>query len=251
MLPLFIAVQFLTRIPIRLSESPDKDDFTSSLIYFPLVGALIGSFIALIWNSFFYLGFSRSLSSAISIVAGLLLTGALHEDGTADTLDGFGGGKDRNDILRIMRDSQVGSFGSLGIILIVILRMSALETIDPSKMMLSLVLAHTWARFAAVTLTVISPAVQRDRLSTAMILCQNSNWTHLLRSWFVALCITYWISSSYFWVPIAITMVVVPILKRWYLRNIGGITGDCIGFCVVMIELLILSVCSLIFASAS
>src|SRR5258706_378737 len=118
MKPLLAAIAFLTRIPVPSQWSFDAADVGRATRWFPLIGALIG--IA------YYLAF-RALSPFLSpLVIGLMLvgleailTGALHLDGLADTADGFGGGSTREDVLRIMRDHAIGSYGAIALILLV------------------------------------------------------------------------------------------------------------------------------------
>src|SRR5688572_13760592 len=105
------AVTFLTRIPVPGPAFSD-DRLAHSARYFPLVGALVGGVGGLAVLLLAHL-FPAPLCIALSMALTLLLTGAIHEDGWADTCDGFGGGRTPEDILRIMQDSRVGAFGAI------------------------------------------------------------------------------------------------------------------------------------------
>ena len=107
-----LALGFLSRIPVPQDPdfSPEKLDGTAR--YFPLVGLLIGGVTAIALLVFFALFNNPLLAVLLSMAVGLLLTGAFHEDGLADSADGFGGGWRRDDVLRIMKDSRIGSYGT-------------------------------------------------------------------------------------------------------------------------------------------
>ena len=115
------AVRFFTRIPLPRSVSPDPETQHQALKYFPLVGWLVGSACALT----FHLAaeyWPASVAVILSIIVGILLTGALHEDGFADSCDGFGGGWDKAQVLTIMKDPRIGSYAALGLILLLLLK---------------------------------------------------------------------------------------------------------------------------------
>jgi len=140
------AVRFLTVIPIPMRDVSDEADFASSLIYFPLVGFFIGVVCAFIWyiSSLFV---SQFTSSAIVVTVWVVLTGALHLDGFTDTVDGLGGGKTREEKLAIMKDSRIGTFGSVSLILLIVLKIAMLSELSEGYPVFAIILAAATGRW--------------------------------------------------------------------------------------------------------
>ncbi len=144
-----IALQFLTRIPLKHVDPLPDDWLPRSAKYMPLVGALIGVITgAIIVIS--ALVFPWPVPIVIGLASAILLTGALHEDGLADTVDAFGGGSSRERCLEIMKDSRIGTFGTLALIATLALKGTALAQIDPVSAIRILIAAYAGARLAAV-----------------------------------------------------------------------------------------------------
>ena len=121
------AASFLTRLPLRFpSPSAEPDLLPRTMTWFPLVGAGIGLITGLVYLSASGLGATPALAGWLAVVATVVLTGGLHEDGLADFADGLGGGNTREEKLAIMRDSRIGSYGVLAMVLVIGLRVSAL-----------------------------------------------------------------------------------------------------------------------------
>ncbi len=154
-----VATGFLTRIPV-ISNRPDGGPLAYAAWAFPLVGAGIGLIAGFVFAAAQLLGLGDLPAALLAISAGLLLTGALHEDGLADTADGLGGGHDREQKLAIMRDSRVGSFGVLALVLSVGLRAAALARIGEAVFAgLALIAAHAASRgLIAAALRAMVPA---------------------------------------------------------------------------------------------
>lgn len=150
------AVQFLTRIPVpRLADFEDSW-ITRSTRYFPLVGQIVGALCAavLLLAGELWQGFVPLL---LALVAGVLITGAFHEDGLADTADGLGGGRDAAHRLAIMKDSRIGTFGALALLLMLALKLGALALFTPGVAALLLLASHGAGRTAAVVVMAALP----------------------------------------------------------------------------------------------
>lgn len=162
-----LATAMLTRLATGIAP-PAEGMVAAACWAFPLVGAGIG-FIA---GGVFFVaqaaGFGNALPALLAVLAGLLITGALHEDGLADTADGFGGGRDRKRKLAIMRDSRCGTYGVAALVFSIGLRGAALATIgDPVHAGLALVGAHAAARgFLGPAMRLLPPA-RADGLGAA------------------------------------------------------------------------------------
>lgn len=155
-----LAVQFLTRLPVPLGDGYSPQRAAASIRYFPLVGILIGALCAAVyWTAEWVL---PSLPSVLlAVVAGLLVTGALHEDGLADTFDGIGGARTRDQAITIMKDSRLGTYGVLALILALALKISALSQLDARTVCIALVAAHGLSRLSSVLVIATSHYVGR------------------------------------------------------------------------------------------
>lgn len=161
------ATSVLTRLPVGAATAPDGAIGAAGWA-FPLVGAGIGALCAMAYFVAGLLGLPDILAAFVAVAAGLALTGALHEDGLADTADGFGGGRTREDKLAIMRDSRHGTFGILALVLSVALRGAALAAIgDPIHAALALIAAHAASRGALPSMMRVLPAARPDGLGAA------------------------------------------------------------------------------------
>jgi adenosylcobinamide-GDP ribazoletransferase len=144
-----VALQFLTRLPVPSPRRFEADAITRGARYFPLVGQIVGALSAgvLLLASRLWGGWIPAL---LAVAAGVAITGALHEDGLADTADGLVGGRDTAQRLAIMKDSRIGTYGALALGLGVAIRVAALSVLSPLVAALSLMAAHGVARAAAV-----------------------------------------------------------------------------------------------------
>lgn len=146
---LLLAIQFLTRLPVPGGFTYSEARMAGSVAYYPLVGILIGG----ICTGIFWLAslvFPQPVSVILSIAAGLLVTGAFHEDGLADTFDGIGGGLTRERSLEIMKDSRLGTFGTAGLGLALALKAAALIALPAPMILLVLPAAHGLSRLSSV-----------------------------------------------------------------------------------------------------
>lgn len=147
---LFLAgVMFLTRLPVPAEDDPPGDQLARAAKYFPLVGVLVGLISGVAWLLALQI-MAPILAAGVACAAGILVTGALHEDGLADTCDGLGGGSTAERALEIMRDSRIGTYGAIGLILSVGLRWFALADMGAWTGFTALVVAHIAGRLLIV-----------------------------------------------------------------------------------------------------
>ena len=160
------SILFCTRLPLGHSAPIEGADIARASWAIPIAGALVGVIGALVYWITFEIGLPSLLAAGLTLAATLIATGCLHEDGLADTADGFGGGKDREHKLAIMRDSRVGTYGACALILSLTLRSSALATMaEPLAVTMALVAAHTSARATLPTFMWFVPPARTDGLS--------------------------------------------------------------------------------------
>src|SRR5260370_22357123 len=162
------AVAFLTRLPIPHPESATSADFPRAQRVFPIVGAAIGAMVGLICLGMRIVGVPDLAAAALALGAGALLTGALHEDGRADLADGFGGGRDKAAKLEIMRDSRLGTYGALILLVSFTVKMAALAALPQVAVIPGLIAAHALARGTLPVLATIMPNARSDGLATTV-----------------------------------------------------------------------------------
>ena len=144
-----LALSFYTRLPHP--QTLDYKQLPQAAVYLPLIGWLVGGICALV----FYLAdllWPQTTAVILALIAGILLTGALHEDGFADVCDGFGGGMDKQRILEIMKDSHIGVYGFLGLLLMLLLKISVLSAMPAAAVPLVLLAGHSISRLSPLLL---------------------------------------------------------------------------------------------------
>lgn len=238
-----VALQFLTRVPVRVGFDPSW--LNQSARYFPLVGAFVGALGSLVlWAA--SLVFPSTVAVGLSMVATVLLTGAFHEDGLADTCDALGGAVSRERALEIMKDSRIGTYGALGLLLVLGLKAATLVALPPAWAMAALLLAHTVSRAAAVALIRLLPYAGDVSQAKAKPLAERISTGGLLvgLAWavMVGLALIAWQAG---WWPMVVTAWGVAALGawvcgRWFVRRLGGITGDTLGATQQLTELAVL-----------
>jgi adenosylcobinamide-GDP ribazoletransferase len=161
-----IALIFLTRLPLRHAGAITGEDLARASWANPIAGALIGASGALVYLIAYSIGLPPLLSALLAVAATILITGALHEDGLGDVADGFGGAFEREKKLAIMRDSRIGTYAGLALILSVAIRAAALTAIaEPGAVAAALIAAHAGARAAIPCLMRSFPLAKAEGLA--------------------------------------------------------------------------------------
>lgn len=232
----FCAVQFLTRLPVPALSRFEPDWTTRSARFFPLVGQLVGVICAavLLAGAQLWTGWIAAL---LAVAVGVLVTGAFHEDGLADTADGLGGGQTPERRLEIMKDSRVGTYGVLALVLTLLLKVAALGALGPMSAVLALLAAHGLGRAAAVMVMAATPyaaavdaskwkpvprGVRPGEVAFAVV---TALWPLLLLPWQAGLAGV--VAGAALVLPLAL-------LSK---RLIGGHTGDVLGGAEQVFEL--------------
>ena len=161
-----VAILFCTRLPLAHRDAIAGGELARALWALPIAGALVGTLGALAYWVAHRLGLPSWPAAALALAATAAATGCLHEDGLADTADGFGGGRDREHALAIMRDSRIGAYGACALIVSFALRWSALASLaGPAAVTLALVAAHASARASLPAFMWLVPPARTDGLS--------------------------------------------------------------------------------------
>jgi adenosylcobinamide-GDP ribazoletransferase len=218
------AIQFLTRVPIRLSQPPELN---RCVPWFPLTGGLIGLAVGGIAAGLAEL-VPMAVAAAAAIVAGMLITGAFHEDGLADVADAFGGGWTREQRLRILEDPLHGSYGVAALCSTIVIRILCVASLAPASAFAGLVAAHTLGRSAAVGAMATFPLATPDGL--------GAGYTTGLSRRRAFIGVLGGIGIAAAGVAAAATTGALA------LRKIGGVTGDVLGAVEQVTECLVLVV---------
>ena len=231
------AVQFFTRLPVPVWVGHSVQQLDQSARYFPLVGMCVGGLAAaVLWLSAMI--FPLAVALALSMLASILITGAFHEDGLSDFVDGMGGGYGREKILAIMKDSHVGAYGVLAIVLALLIKFQALLSMSSSLPLAliaaTLIAAHAVSRLMAVSIMLTQQYVRDEDTARAKPVVQGFSGV----SFFIAvltgvagIALLFVVGGS--WVNI-VSAFAVALLLRFYLawlmkKKLGGYTGDCLG----------------------
>jgi len=220
------AFQFLTRIPMP-SSVYEADSLSRAVKFFPLVGLVVGAGAAGVhWLLVPHL--SRSLSALAVLIYFVLITGGLHEDGLADTADGFGGGWNRDRILEILKDSRIGSYGAVALMLSLLGRYAMLAAMPLEHFAAYVISAQVLSRWSSLPLSyVLSPARAQEgqgariaKLTSLPSLVFGSVFTLV-----VVGVLLRWSGVG----PLVAAMLVTGSSGWFYSKRLGGVTGDCFG----------------------
>jgi adenosylcobinamide-GDP ribazoletransferase len=236
-----IALQFLTIIPLPFDTRCRKEDLGRSTACFPLVGLTVGGLLAgLNWLIEPWL--NRSLTAALLITALAAVTGALHLDGLADVCDGLAARGGRERFLAVLKDSNVGAVGAVGLVLGLVLKWQALLAVPDGIIWQALLLFPTLGRSAQVLAMAGARHARQDGLGALII--QGMAARHLL----VALLIT--VAACLLLLPVkgmialAAVFAVTLVIKGYFQNRLGGLTGDIIGCINELAEIVALIVLS-------
>jgi adenosylcobinamide-GDP ribazoletransferase len=217
------AIQFLTRLPVRLTSPPRPAD---TVPWYPVVGALIGLIVGGLAAGLGEL-VPTAVAAAVAVLAGVLLTGALHEDGLADVADAFAGGRTRDDRLRILRDPLHGSYGVAALSGSIVLRIACVASLGPAAAVAGAVAAHALARSVMVgTVATVRPASDRGlgAEATAAIDRRRAAFGIAAGTALAAVATGWWLF------PIAAAAVAAAaVVVALAVRKVGGTTGDVLG----------------------
>lgn len=253
-----LALQFFTRIPVtgRLAHwvgfSPAL--FRASAGHFPgvgwMVGGLLAGFTALLLAALPGHAFSPLVAAALGTALGVLMTGAFHEDGLADVFDGLGGSPDRDRALIIMKDSRVGAFGAIAVMLVLLTKVALLAllgSVSGSLMCVALFLAHVVSRSWPLLLIRLMPHVGDAAGSKSKPLADQISAKSLLTSflWFfgalagviyaleystlIAIDMAGFALLPALATALALSALAWGMMGRWFWRRLRGFTGDCLG----------------------
>ena len=227
----FTALGFFTRLPVPAWVPWSAERLNHAARYFPLVGWIVGGIGAASYLAFVQI-LPATLAVLLSIAVTIRATGAFHEDGWADACDGLGGGWDRLQVLTIMKDSRIGSYGTIGLVLMLLAKAAALVELGAGgdmKVASALLVAHPLSRLASTSLIHMMEYVRDDESAKSKPLARRLSTVELA------------IATGFGAAPLALlapleavaallaTVTVTAWAARVFMRRLGGYTGDCLG----------------------
>jgi len=255
---LWAALMMFTRLPWWRIYEPEAEHFRNTAAYWPFVGWITGSFTALVFALSIQV-FPLSLATLITITSRILLTGALHEDGLADFCDGMGGGTTRKRILEIMKDSHIGTYGVIGLIVYFLFYYFGLrelvivflqETLKPETscknpimlMCAALFTMDVWGKSVASFILFLPYARDEETAKTHLVYNPLNLWQIVRVLIAAAPIIAIFLMLDYtpHWVLFVTPIVVEILISLWLRARLKGYTGDCCGAMFLLCEALML-----------
>jgi adenosylcobinamide-GDP ribazoletransferase len=224
----FTGLMFYTRLPVPKSTGFSEENLNKATRYFPLIGIIVGGVGAgLFWGGCHVL--STEIAIILSLAGMILLTGAFHEDALSDFCDGFGGGYGKEKILAIMKDSRIGTYGAVGLILLLLSKFFFIKAFDPLMIPVLLIAAHALSRLNTVLMIFTSRYVSDQDSAKSKPIGKKASGATLIIAFVFGLLPLLLLPLPY--VPVFLAMQgIILLLFRWYVhRQIGGYTGDVLG----------------------
>lgn len=224
----FGAVRFFTRLPVPVWVGHSSEALNRSARYFPAVGLLVGGIGALVYVAATYL-WPQPVAVLLSMGATIHATGAFHEDGLADMVDGLGGGWEKQRILEIMKDSRVGSYGVVAMVLALLGKFTLLNSLDGALVPFALLAGHAVSRFCSTALLATMDYVREDLLAKAKPLATRISGGETLVALLFVVVSLAWLPTEKALAGCALAALATLWLAAKFRRWLGGYTGDCLG----------------------
>jgi len=220
------AIQFLTVIPLPRRLKISAEDSARSAGYFPVIGLIIGLILVSL-NWIFNLILPPAVVNALLISALVVISGALHLDGFVDTCDGLAGNKSVEDRWKIMHDSRAGSFGIIGVVLLLLVKYVSLNSIPLPLMMPMLIIMPVVSRWAMVYAIFAHPYARSSGLGKAFK--QGTTWPRLTMATLIALVITVALAQLVGLAIMFLVWVMTLVMAIYFKARFSGLTGDTYG----------------------
>lgn len=234
---LLLAMQFLTTFPLKIKDFSDKK-MAWALVYFPLVGLCLGLMLMGLNRLLFISGFQSVVINIILVIVLIIFTGGMHLDGLADTADAFLSGKEKKEMLEIMRDAHIGVMGVLSLISIILLKIGLLSSLSVAEKPAALLLMCILSRWSVVLVMYLFPYARQE--GKARLFIQGLN----LKIFIVSLVVVLIFSFAIWGLKGLLVLVVISgsayLMNKVINRKIGGVTGDTLGATIEVMEIAVL-----------
>lgn len=241
-----IALQFLTILPLEIKSELKEKDFGQALIYFPIVGALIGLVLALVLLAFDFL--PNLAKIALVLTSSIIITGAMHLDGFADTCDGFFSGKSKEKILSIMHDPHIGTMGTIAVVSLLLLKFSLMASISKALLWKSLIMMAVFSRWIQVLACYLSKYAKE--FGKARFFIEYASLKEVIIGGLITVTLLYVLENWKGLFLFILVFVAAFLLINYIKRRIGGMTGDTIGAVSEIIEVCVLLFSLILFGNA-
>jgi adenosylcobinamide-GDP ribazoletransferase len=222
----FIAVQFLTRLPVPRSVGNSEDELGKAAAFFPLVGVIVGGCTALV-----FVLLERVLPLPVAVVGSIIfaafLTNGFHEDGLADAFDGFGGGWTKERVVEIMHDSRIGTYGTLALVFLILSKLSLLSSLPPAQIWRWFIVGHTAARWTTLPLCAWLPYAGAAR--QGKLVAKQVGALEIIVGTLTLLLVLLLLSWQAAVIAFLVTAAVTLLSGLYFRARLLGITGDCLG----------------------
>ena len=222
----FVAIQFLTRLPVPRALNSSETDIGKAAAFFPLIGVIVGGGTALV-----FVGMRRILPLPASVFCAIgfatLITNAFHEDGLADSFDGFGGGWTKDRVLEIMRDSRIGAYGTLVLIFVIFGKLIFLSSLPPSQIWRWLIVAHTAGRWTTLPLCAWLPYARAE--GQGKLVAKQVGVLEIMIGTVTLLLVFILLPWQAVLAALLVTTLVTLLSGLYFRARLQGITGDCLG----------------------
>ena len=250
----FTSLMFYTRLPCPSYIDHSENYLNKATRYFPLIGIIVGTISFLLFWIFNQI-FNVEISIIIAIATGILITGAFHEDGFADTFDGFGGGWTKEKILEIMKDSRIGAYGAISLIVLILLKLFTFSSLvyeiqSLSNQNINLIIFlifityHSISRLTAINIVFNLNYSRADEIGKSKPVAKNNTYLEILIAYFWGLLpllgLTYLIPQ--FVLVVVILLLLYFFSSRYFKKHLDGYTGDCLGAVEQLSEIICLLV---------
>lgn len=233
---ILLAVQFMTRIPIKKEIEFSDKNIRTSISAFPLIGLLIGLISGLIFRVFAV--YDDQIAACVCILAMVTLSGGLHLDGLSDTLDGFLSGREEGRIMEIMKDSRLGTFGALGLILVILSKFVFLCGLGVDGWVV-IPIAMAGGRLSVAWMIWRFPTARKDGLGSMFKGSKPGKSIIVISVLLTALVGILYPQGI---LPLLTAVISGQFIGRWSIRKISGLTGDVYGAGIELSELAALAI---------
>jgi adenosylcobinamide-GDP ribazoletransferase len=239
------ALQFLTIVRVKKDHIVEEGNLAKSMVYFPLVGFLIGFLLVYADRFFALFALPHTIATFLLIIISVLFTRAIHIDGLADTLDGLMGGRNHSSRLDIMRDSSLGTAGALGIVIVLFMKYLCLNNLYEGDRIVALLVAPVVGRWSQTYMVFNANYGREDGMGKAFVGHLRSSG--LAAASAIAIALSAFVlpgldphSLVFFSVLICGVLLLTILGKHYLVRKLGGVTGDAIGAMSELNEVLVL-----------
>jgi adenosylcobinamide-GDP ribazoletransferase len=222
------AVMFYTRLPVPKNLPYSDEMLNCSTRYFPFIGWIVGGIGAVVFYGLQFV-FPPGLAVLLSMLATIFVTGAFHEDGFADFCDGFGGGYTKEKILTIMKDSRIGTYGSIGLVGMLAAKFMCLHSMDVAIVPMILLAGHALSRLMPVLVIFTSEYARADLESKSKPIGKKGKTIDLLLAIFLGLALLAFVPLTFSVVIVSVLLVTTFVFRNYIVGKLGGYTGDCLG----------------------